>query len=248
MMQLVGSPVSPFVRKVIAVLKIKGPAFEIDPVTAFYTDDAFLKLNPLRRIPVLIDGETVVADSTVICEYLEDRYPELPVFPLAPSDRAKARWLNEYAGSYMTDVFLWQGFGAVVVRPGLFGAERDLDAFKQTLAGPVAEIMDYLETLAPEDEFVCGEISVADLAIAVMFQNMKWARWTPDPARWPKTAAWIERCDAHPSLTECTSWGDSLVRMMPPKQRDALKALGGPVVDLDLTPKDAPERGPMTRI
>jgi len=246
-LQVIGTPVSPFVRKALAVLALKGVAFEIDPVIAFYTDDEFLKLNPLRRIPVLIDGETTIADSSVIAAYLEDKFPSPSILPTTPEDRAKARWLDEYATSRMSDVFLWGCFNAVVIKPGVWNEERDIEAYHETLAGPVVEIMDYLETQAPGDDFLFADISLGDISVAVMFRNMRWSRWTPDEKRWPKTANWIKRCEAHPVLAQPIAWGDALMKVTPPAQRDTLIEIGAPVMERFLNVA-APRRGPMTRI
>ena len=49
MIQIIGSPVSPFVKKVIALLVMKGVDFEVDPITPFYGNDRYSELSPLRR-------------------------------------------------------------------------------------------------------------------------------------------------------------------------------------------------------
>ncbi len=68
--QIVGSHMSPYVRKVLAFLALKGIPYEIDPIIPFLSDDRFSKLSPVRRIPVLIDDQVRLADSSVICQYL----------------------------------------------------------------------------------------------------------------------------------------------------------------------------------
>src|SRR5262249_27125594 len=79
--KIIGGPASPYVRKVLAALAWKGIDYEIDPIVPFYGDDRFSKLSPLRRIPVLIDGDVALCDSSVILQYLEDRWPEKPIYP-----------------------------------------------------------------------------------------------------------------------------------------------------------------------
>ena len=59
-MKIIGSFVSPYVRKVLACLELKGLDYAVDPITPFYGNDEFERLSPLRRIPVLIDGELVL--------------------------------------------------------------------------------------------------------------------------------------------------------------------------------------------
>ena len=54
-MRIIGSFLSPYVRKVLVVLDVKGLQYDIDPIVPFFGDDRFAKLSPLRRVPVLID-------------------------------------------------------------------------------------------------------------------------------------------------------------------------------------------------
>ena len=93
-MKIVGSYVSPYVRKVLACLTLKGLDYEIDPITPFYGNDEFERLSPLRRIPVLVDNGLTLCDSSVICAYLDEAYPEPPLLPTAARDRARARSLG----------------------------------------------------------------------------------------------------------------------------------------------------------
>src|SRR5215203_7539355 len=95
--RIVGSYASPYVRKVLVVLDLKGIPYEIDPIIPFMGNDAFSKLSPVRRIPVLIDDAVTLTDSTVICEYLDDRHPTPAVRPPGAVARARARWLEEFA-------------------------------------------------------------------------------------------------------------------------------------------------------
>ena len=62
MRRIIGNTVSPYVRKVLTILTIKGVPFEIDPIVPFHGDEEFSRLSPIRRIPVMIHGETVLND------------------------------------------------------------------------------------------------------------------------------------------------------------------------------------------
>ena len=247
MLTVIGSPVSPYVRKILAILTLKGLDFEIDPVVAFYTDDRFTKLNPLRRIPLLVDGDEVVADSSVIAQYLEDAHPTPSILPVPPKARAKARWLEEFADTRMGDVFLWRVFAQAVLLPGVFSRERDVAALKKIVAEDVPPVMDYLETEAPGSGFLSGDISLADISVGVMFRNMAYARWSPDEARWPKTARWARRVEAHPALTRINEWADALIRVPVLGQRAELGKLGARLTRETLLVDQAPRRGPMTQ-
>ena len=75
-LKIIGSYLSPYVRKVLVCLELKGVGYEIDPIAPFIGNDEFTRRRPLRRVPVLIDGRLVLNDSSVICQYLEDKYPQ----------------------------------------------------------------------------------------------------------------------------------------------------------------------------
>src|SRR5881227_1235826 len=94
---VIGSFVSPYVRKVLACMNLKGLDYQVDPITPFFGNDEYQRLSPLRRIPVLIDGDFSVSDSSVICAYLDEAYPARPLLPADPRDRARARWFEEYS-------------------------------------------------------------------------------------------------------------------------------------------------------
>jgi glutathione S-transferase len=100
--RIVGSYVSPFVRKVLACLDLKGLAYEIDPIAPFFGDDRFTRLSPLRRVPVLIDERVTLADSSLIVRYLEDRYPQPALLPSDVADRARAGWRSTRTRAWAT--------------------------------------------------------------------------------------------------------------------------------------------------
>ena len=103
---IVGSYLSPYVRKVLVCLEAKGIAYEVDHIVPFFGDDRFSRLSPLRRIPVLVDGDLVLSDSSVICQYLEDLVPSPALFPADIRDRARARWLEEFADKWPAEIGL----------------------------------------------------------------------------------------------------------------------------------------------
>jgi glutathione S-transferase len=197
---IIGSYVSPYVRKVLACLNLKGLDYEIDPITPFFGNDEYERKSPLRRIPVLVDGDFSICDSSVICAYLDDAYPERPLLPPYPKDRAKARWLEEYSDTRLGDVFIWGLFYQKVVRPAVWGEPGDEERVARTLAEELPKTLDYLEGELPADGFLFGDIGLADVAIASFFRNGAYAGFEPDAERWPITAAFVGRALAHPSI------------------------------------------------
>jgi len=197
-MKIIGSYVSPYVRKVLACLELKGLDYEVDPITPFYGNDEFERLSPLRRIPVLVDGDLALSDSSVICAYVDEAYPGHPLLPARPIDRARARWLEEYADTRMGDVFIWGLFYPKVVHPRVWGEEGDLARVEKCLSQDAPAMLDYLEGDLPAEGFLFGEIGLADIAIASFFRNADYAGFEIDAGRWPKVARFVRETLAHP--------------------------------------------------
>jgi glutathione S-transferase len=244
---LIGSPVSPFVRKVLVVAALKGIEVEIDPVVAFYANEAFEKISPVRRIPVWRDDRVTLCDSSVICQYLEDRYPTPAVYPADVAARAEARWLEEYADTRMSDVCLWRIFNAAVIGPSIWNRPRDKQAIQNTITTELPGVFDYLEAKLPAKGNFFGELSIADIAIVAIFPNLNWARVEVDPARWPKLAAWQLGLRAAEPFATFEKIGAAMMRVPPPEQRRALADMGVPLTP-DTFATESARPGPMTVI
>ena len=242
---IIGGPGSPYVRKVLAVCEMKGVPYRLDPIVPFFGDDRFSELNPLRRIPVYIDDEVSVSDSTVICEYLEERYPSPALLPSTPAERARARWIEEFADTRIGDVFIWRIFYEAVINPFIWQKPRDKEKIARIVAEELPVVMGHLEKLAPADGFLFGAVSIADISVAVSFRNLVWARVEVDKARWPKASAWVERTTAAPALAKATRMADKIIQAMPDRHRAILAELGVPLTETTVA-AGAPRRGPMT--
>lgn len=228
--RIIGSYASPYVRKVLVVLDLKGIPYEIDPIIPFMGNDEFSKLSPIRRIPVLLDDRVTLSDSTVICEYLDDRWPEPAVRPADPVARARARWLEEFADTRMGEVFIWQLFNQVAINPFVWGIPTDQEILARTLERDIPHILDYLEGEVPADGFLFGPLATADVSLATFFRNAAFARYEVDASRWPRTAAYVARVLATPSFAKLVPFEKSMMRTPPAQQREALAALGAPLM------------------
>jgi len=244
-MKIIGSYVSPYVRKVLACLALKGLDYEIDPITPFFGDEEFGRLSPLRRIPVLIDGDLALCDSSVICAYLEEAYSGHPLLPASPADRARARWLEEYADTRMGDVFIWGLFYQQRVHPAVWGEPGDQARIEKTLAKDVPAVLDYLEGELPVTGFLYGEIGLADISIASFFRTASYVDFAIDPARWPRTAAFVARTLDHPCLAGLLPFERAQVSTNPAGRRQALLDAGAPLTAGTLGTRE-PRKGIMT--
>ncbi len=199
-MKIIGSFVSPYVRKVLACLELKRLDYAVDPITPFFGNDEFSLLSPLRRIPVLIDGDMVLSDSSVICAYLDEAYAGYALLPEGPSDRARARWFEEYADTRLGDLFIWGLFYQKFVRCLVWNEETDEERVRKTVEEDAPAALDYLESELPESGFLFGPLGLADIALASFFVNARYAGFTPDAERWPKVARFVADVLAEPPL------------------------------------------------
>jgi glutathione S-transferase len=196
MIILHGNSVSPYVRKVLTALAIKKLDFEQIQQMPFSGDAEYLKISPLGKIPALQDGDLTLCDSTVICEYLEDNYPDIAIYPRDPKTKAKARWFEELAGTKVTELasgIFFQRF----MRPMFLKQETDEALVTKIIEKQLPPILDYLESVLPKDGFLFGDLSIADISIVSPFINASYANYHVDAARWPLFSAFIDRVKNH---------------------------------------------------
>ena len=225
-------------------MNLKGLRYEVDPITPFFGNDEFRRLSPLCRIPVLIDGDVNVSDSSVICAYLDEAYPERPLLPDGPKDRARARWFEEYADTRLGDLFIWNLFYQTVVRPLVWQEPGDEERVRKALDEDIPAAMDYLEGELPAEGFLFGDIGLADIAVASFFRNGAYAGFEPDAARWPRTAAFVARALADPSIASLLPYEDVQRSANIKGRRQALLDAGAPLTAESWSDRE-PRRGLM---
>lgn len=240
--KIIGSFVSPYVRKVLACLHLKGVEYEVDPITPFYGNDEFRRLSPLCRIPVLIEGGFSISDSSVICAYLDECYPGHPLFPADAKDRARARWLEEYADTRLGELFIWSLFYQRNVRPLVWGEPTDEARVAKALNEEIPEALDYLERELPTAGFLFGKIGAADIAIASFFRNASYAGFEPDRERWPHTAAFVDLVLNHSCLAALLPFEDVQRSAEIRHRRQALLDAGAPLTAESLSMRE-PRKG-----
>lgn len=201
-MKVYGARVSPFVRKVLTVLELKALAYEqIDVFPGMMTPD-YLKLSPLGKIPAFEDEGLAVSDSTVICEYLEERYPTVATLPTLPADRARARWLEEYADTKLMELCGGGIFLERVVKPLFFKQPTDEAKVEKTINELLPPVQDYLETQVPKTGFLFGDFGRADISVVGPLINASYAHYQVDATRWPTLAAYVERVKQQPAVVK----------------------------------------------
>jgi glutathione S-transferase len=193
-----GAILSPFVRKVLMVLEHKQQSYHCERVLPFANSPSYAAKHPLRKIPAFEDEYITLADSSVICDYLENKYPQPALYPKTPVERAKALWLEEYADTALQQLLGPGVFFAKLVAPAMYGTPVDQQKIDHSLQ-QLPPCLDYLERdVAGSGYLVGGELSIADLSVASVFLNGYYAGFEVDAARWPKLAAYLQRLFAHP--------------------------------------------------
>ena len=163
-----------------------------------------VRVSGQELVPVLVEGERVLTDSPVILEYLEERFPERPLYPDDPARRAELRtfidWFNR----------VWKRPPNLLVAEEL-KAEPDPDRIAE-LAQRIADALPLFEDLLAGRDYLFGdELSAADV---VAFPFLKYAVLWEDgdeerfhevlretqrlDGRYPRLEAWIHRIDALP--------------------------------------------------
>lgn len=199
MIKVYGVHGSPFVRKVFVALDFKSIPYEIVPQMPFSGDKAYRKINPLAKVPTLVDGDLTLGDSKVICRYLERAYPEPALYPSDIADNALADWYEELCGNQITELatgIFFQRF----MRPFAFKEEPDEELVSQIIERRLPPMLDYLESQMPTEGFRFGAFTMADLCFASPFINASYAGYEVDGSRWPLLAGLIARVKAVPQV------------------------------------------------
>ena len=194
-------PLSPYGQKVKIALLEKGVPFDArmpDAIGSGATAGEFAAASPRGEVPALIDGDVAVFDSTIILEYIEDRWPEPPLLPAEPAERARVRMLEDAMDTHF-EAITW-GLSEIAY----FG--RATGELAETMrARAAAQIGGWYQWLEGELEgrewfsgagFGWGDLSVVPFVNgAVGFGHV--------PGAGSRLAEWLERANARPSVASC---------------------------------------------
>jgi len=196
-----GAIVSPFVRKVRVFLAEKNLPYELDPVVPFTAGAEYRKISPLGKIPAFRDGDRTLADSSVICAYLERTHPTPALYPSEPYAYARALWFEEYADGGMAPVVGPKIFFPRIVGPRVFKQQPDEAAIQKAIETDLPPLLAYLEgEIGDRAYLVEGRFSIADIGVATQFVNLQHAGVSPDATRYPGLARWLGSILSRPSF------------------------------------------------
>lgn len=199
-MRLYSGPLSMFGAKAEIALREKGINFELTMVPYDRQrgyepkHPEVLRVNPKRQVPVLIDGDVEIFDSTQIFEYLEDTRPHPPLWPQAPAQRAHARQLELTSD----EIF----FSHVISLMGLRGTPDPVES-PQWIKARAGIERNYatMELSLAQRSYLAGVFSYADIAF-YMAQFFAARHTVPMTAAHPNLLAWRRRMIERPAVKQ----------------------------------------------
>src|SRR6185503_10090204 len=198
MIKLYEHPLSPYAQKCKIALYEKGVDFEAvlpDLLSAREPSGEFAAVNPRREVPTLVDGDTSIFDSTIILEYIEERWPKPPLLPASPAERARVRMIEEVVDTQY-DAVNWGMMEMLVFKR----AEGDLAAtILARAAQQTAGLQGWLERQLTDkpwfngDAFGWGDLCVVPYVNASAFFGQA-------PQADSQIGRWLARVNERPAI------------------------------------------------
>jgi glutathione S-transferase len=187
---------SPNCQRVKIVLAEKKLPFEIVPVDLRAQEQKtpdYLKLNPYGKVPVLTDDDTVLYESCIINEYLEEKYPDPPLLPKDPAKKAKARIMVDYGMAHFDGPY--QKLRMELAKDPKEQNQQVIDSAKNELK----KLLQRFESELGNQQYLAGEFSLVDADLLPRFTRLEGFGVLPDPSL-PKFGTYLERVKARPSV------------------------------------------------
>ena len=199
-MLLYEHPLSSYAQKVKIALREKGLKFEVETPQGLGSGNStgpFAVASPRLEVPTLIDGEARIFDSTIILEYLEDKFPSPTLLPRDPVQRAEARMIEDVCDT-LYEAINW-GLGEIGWFKRAEGAQAE--QMRATASRQTAELQSWLAHKLGDKQWFNGEsFGWADLSVAP-YLNRSFHYGLGTPASSP-LARWRERIRERPSVAQ----------------------------------------------
>ena len=202
-MKLYDRHTSPNCQRTRVVLYEKNLPYETFPVDLVKKEQKkpeFLQMNPYGKVPVLVDGDTILYESCIINEYLEDKYPSPPLLPKDPGQRAKIRIGIDYGvngtyGSYEK------------LRNEMLKLENERDAAVLTQArSELKGLLQRFEDQIGDKPYLAGDFSLLDVAVIPRFLRLGVWGALVGPGL-PRLVSWLERIKTRSSIQKIVASG-----------------------------------------
>ncbi|GAB6263128.1 MULTISPECIES: glutathione S-transferase family protein [unclassified Photobacterium] len=196
-MILHGASISPFVRKIMLALSYKGLSYELQPLNPYLEKELAHKRHPMGKVPVLEHDSLTIIDSTVIAHYLDDLYPVPPLYPGDAGERAKVRWLEEYADTRLSALLAGVLFYQRILRGQILKKEIDQEAIDDCLQYHLPPVLRYLEEQIPDTGYISIHFSMAEISLWSIFRS-GWMAGLRLNHHYPKLEAYLAGIEQEP--------------------------------------------------
>ena len=235
--------------KPLLCLKEKGLAFVshyVDLLKFEQHQPEYVAINPNGQVPTLVHNGAIITESTVINEYLDEVFPEVPLRPADPVQRARMRVWSKFIDEYFCPALSMLGWHAMVRKVAQSLAKNELEVMLSHV--PLQEQRDKWATVAGES-FSAEQLADSRRRMGVSIQRMEKilteSEWLAGPTysladvnsysmvagvprlapehmsakTTPRTVAWLEKMNARPAVQAALA--------MPNKVPEALRTFGG---------------------
>lgn len=190
---------SPYAMSTFVVLTEKQLSFEIRTLDLERGENnapGFAKTSLTQRVPTLIDGDFALSESSAIAEYLDEVYPDPPIFPADPRLRGRARQLQAWLRSDLMPIRLERPTSTIFYQPVSAPLSPEAQIASEKLCGAASELLSH------GGENLFGAWSIADVDLAVMLHRLilngdqvpaRLARYAKAQWERPSVQLWVQR-------------------------------------------------------
>lgn len=191
MLTLYGNAFSPFSRKVQLVLEHKGIDYEMVDGLSPANRDRLAEVNKRLEVPAIDDDGLIVVNSADIVAYLERVFPDPHVYPSDHESWVKARAWERCADSVIDPILVDISYWVWAIRQ-----DKMPDGLLDAARADLAAIYDALDRELDGRDWVCGELSIADIALFPHLSGTRLLQVPFEESRHPNLLQWYKRCRA----------------------------------------------------
>jgi glutathione S-transferase len=193
MLKIHGVAFSAHTRKVIITAIEKSIPYELIRVIPLAPPPEWRELSPLGFIPAIEDGVVRLADSSVICQYLERVHPRPSLYPADARAFAQALWIEEFVDSGLQQHVLRGLLMQRVFAPKFLNQAPDEQLIRRSLTEMIPAGLSYLEKSLSSEYFAGDSFTIADITVASILINLHYAGESLKADEYPKLHRYLYR-------------------------------------------------------